>query len=114
MSTRDLRKQIRPLWVESPDQTQFPRPVPFFELFLAADRFPDIVAFLVIDEAVDTVLSRESSGKIMLMFVDTSVQVRSDAHIQGAVLHAGQDIYEGGFHASVPKQQGKTDKPCQT
>ena len=98
MSTRDLRIEIGPIWIESTDQGYLPDPIPFLNLLLPSDCFIDIIARLIIDQPPYAVFLCESPIRVVPVLIYPCHEIGSYTDVQSPVFSARQYVYESLFH----------------
>ena len=89
---QNFRIKIAPVRVFFFDQTDLPRPPPFFEFLLAFNGCYRVVITFKPDKTADTITRRETRNGFVLVLINTTHEIARHAEIQSSVFATGEKI----------------------
>jgi hypothetical protein len=84
-----LLVKIEPLRVQFFNESQFPGPTPFLDVFFAGNSIDRVVVTFEPDQAIDSLLPLKSVNDLVLVFVNAANEVVRYAEAQRFVPPAG-------------------------
>jgi hypothetical protein len=101
-SSLHILVEISPNWIQTFNESEFPRPVPMFNLLFPCNSFVDVGICLIPNQVHDIVARGKRGSRLASMFVNTPREIVCYSAIESAISAAGKQIdIVGAVHKPI-------------
>ena len=84
--------KVIPVWIAFPDQFQFPRALPFLQLFFPGNCRGHVFKLFKMYQSMNLMLFRKALDNVIFVFKNSLDQITGDADIKCSVSFTGENV----------------------